>query len=385
MRQKTPFADVRGRRRHRGIRPTLLLLVLTAVLAVVASVPSSGAPPQSIWTGVERIVAVGDLHGDYDNFLKILQNKEIGLLDKNLHWIGGKTHLVQTGDIMDRGDNAKDILELMRKLEPEARKAGGMVHLLLGNHEELAIIRLSFDRRDYVRVNQFLSFLPETHRQTLINRVKKHDVNPFIYWNSIMSDEGEQTRYFDFFEENYGHWLAEHNVIIKINGVVFVHGGISLRDSQRTLDEINAMYHEDFQRFFRGETSFRTRMVYAGSRTPLWNRDLAVQPESDYRETLDQILANLGAQHIVVAHTPTLIGDDQARFGGRVYIIDTGISRVYPGGQLSALVITDGDIHFWKGEYHGQENKRDDGRSFVGFPSGLVRSPVGLARDTRNP
>jgi hypothetical protein len=61
------------------------------------------------WTGVEKIIAIGDLHGDYDHFVLILKNPKVGLVDENLHWTGGRTHLVQTGDILDRGDKAKEI------------------------------------------------------------------------------------------------------------------------------------------------------------------------------------------------------------------------------------------------------------------------------------
>lgn len=344
-------AERPGRRRGRGLFRTGLGLVLLAVLVISSSPFLGGAAPQSVWTGVDRVVAVGDLHGDYENFIKILKNKEVGLVDENLRWIAGKTHFVQTGDILDRGDDAKKILDLMRRLEAEAPKAGGMVHLLLGNHEELALIRRSFDRQGYVRLSQFLDFIPDTHRRTLENRARNRGVNPFQYWTSVLRDPDQQQIYFENFEERYGRWLVEHNVIIKINQTVFVHGGISLDDSKRPLDEINGLYRSEFNRFFWG-ADFRPRMVYAGSRTPLWNRDLAIQPEAEYAATVDEILANLGAGRIVVAHTPTLGEDLVTRFGGRVYIIDTGIMRRYTGGFLSALIMNDGDIHVWKGAHH---------------------------------
>ena len=59
------------------------------------------------WQGVERIVAVGDIHGDYGNYIEVL--RAAGLVDKKGKWSGGKTHLVQTGDIPDRGpDTGKE-------------------------------------------------------------------------------------------------------------------------------------------------------------------------------------------------------------------------------------------------------------------------------------
>ena len=88
---------------------------------------------QCVWTDVDRIVVVGDLHGAYDNFVKIL--KQTGLVDDLLQWKGGKTHLVQMGDILDRGDRARDIFDLLIRLEESAKSAGGFVHVLIGNHE----------------------------------------------------------------------------------------------------------------------------------------------------------------------------------------------------------------------------------------------------------
>jgi hypothetical protein len=58
-----------------------------------------------------------------------------GLISNNDKWIGGKTHLVQLGDILDREDGERHCMDLLFKLKEEAREAGGQVHVLLGNHE----------------------------------------------------------------------------------------------------------------------------------------------------------------------------------------------------------------------------------------------------------
>lgn len=49
---------------------------------------------------LRRIVAVGDLHGDYGNALKVLQMA--GIADIEGNWVGGTDLFVQTGDIIDR-------------------------------------------------------------------------------------------------------------------------------------------------------------------------------------------------------------------------------------------------------------------------------------------
>ena len=85
-----------------------------------------------------RVVAIGDVHGAYPEFVSILQRT--GLIDGNLKWIGGSVILVQTGDLLDRGRRSRECLDLLMELERQAKKRGGKVIPLLGNHEVLNIL-----------------------------------------------------------------------------------------------------------------------------------------------------------------------------------------------------------------------------------------------------
>lgn len=49
---------------------------------------------------LRRIVAVGDLHGDFGNARKVLEMS--GVIDKEGEWTGQVDFFVQTGDIIDR-------------------------------------------------------------------------------------------------------------------------------------------------------------------------------------------------------------------------------------------------------------------------------------------
>ena len=122
--------------------------VSMALAFVVAPGPSPALPhsragrqqrafPCDVQT-TERIVAVGDVHGAFDKFVAIL--RAAGLIDTRNRWIGKKAVLVQTGDVLDRGPDSRKALDLLRKLEGEAQRAGGRVYALLGNHELMRLV-----------------------------------------------------------------------------------------------------------------------------------------------------------------------------------------------------------------------------------------------------
>jgi hypothetical protein len=337
----------------KGFRSTFLLALLFVALPLWAEVPC-------IWTGVERVVAVGDLHGDYANFVTILKGTKI--IDNDLHWTAGRTHLVQMGDILDRGPGGRRIFDLLISLEREAEAAGGYVHCLTGNHEEMNMAGIAFDYPEYVTVEQFLSFLPDDYKKQRENRFRQrwlaqtrsasHNDGPppealRDFWTEVIrSDQEARSQYLKFFRQNYGQWIAQHNTVIKINDTVFVHGGINEKYSLKPLAEINDMVRSDFQDLL-SQKQFVPRVLYARD-SPMWDRDLAQQDEAVFEDTVDSILTRLGARHIVVAHTRLTAPSAKAmnRFGGKVWDIDTGISSFY-GGHLSALIIEGDNFQVW--------------------------------------
>ncbi len=129
----------------------LLLTALLCGLAVQADQPNSDIP-QWQWQGVERIAVFGDVHGAYDDLIALLEQGE--LVDKQLRWVGGRTHLVSLGDLLDRGPESRRVMDLLMRLQGEAGQAGGSVHVLLGNHE---IMNLTGDLR-YVSPEEYEAF-----------------------------------------------------------------------------------------------------------------------------------------------------------------------------------------------------------------------------------
>ena len=94
-------------------------------------------PPKAIFEGIENIVALSDIHGQYELAVEILKNNQI--IDEDLNWNFGTGHLVIVGDIFDRGDYVTEVLWLVYELEKQAKAAGGFVHFLLGNHEYMVM------------------------------------------------------------------------------------------------------------------------------------------------------------------------------------------------------------------------------------------------------
>ena len=121
---------------------TVVLLALTNLLPAAATAPPNSDP---------LLVAIGDVHGDFDDFCAILQRVE--LIDEQHHWTGGKATFVQLGDLIDRGPKPREVLDLMISLDDQAAKAGGQVVSLLGNHE---VMNLMGDLR-YVSAGNYAS------------------------------------------------------------------------------------------------------------------------------------------------------------------------------------------------------------------------------------
>jgi len=354
------------------------LFLFLSILLLFRLSPAADIP--YVWTGVDRVVAVADLHGDYDRFIFILTQPGVGILDEELHWVAGKTHLVQLGDIMDRGTEARKIFDLLIRLEKEAAAVGGMVHALIGNHEEMNITGIALDYPNYVTVEQFVAFLPESYRKakeakylkTLSPEERKAaeeggldvaaDENLASFWRNILDRKDPEARkaYVLGFNEAYGDWLLQKNVIIKINDVIYVHGGVSEAFSKWPLREINTLMRTELE-FFQGRMRnpqqfrhpFKPKLVYNPD-SPLWFRGLASKGSESAQGEVDRILTNLGARAMVIGHNffsfPTgspIVGKDQvARFHEKVWMMDSGISGSY-GGVPSALIYDRGEFNVW--------------------------------------
>jgi hypothetical protein len=99
------------------------------------------------YPSVERLIVIGDIHGDYDAFVNVLKKAKI--VNDNLDYIGGKTHVVQVGDVLDRKardddgldeDSEATLMSLIMELQIKSYLNGGGYHAVLGNHELMNVM-----------------------------------------------------------------------------------------------------------------------------------------------------------------------------------------------------------------------------------------------------
>ena len=300
--------------------------------------PLTAAAPSCQIERAERIVAIGDVHGAYDRFVEILRTS--GMVDARLRWAGGRAHLVQLGDVVDRGPDSRKTIDLLERLQREARSAGGAVHPLLGNHE---VMRMLGDLR-YVVPAEYEAFVTpdsERARSDFVNQAQpplreqllKDTPLGFAEMRAAFGRNGR-----------YGKWLRTLDTVVQINGVLFVHGGISPEVAAMSCDAINAAVRLELNEDLEKTRNAPLESLAARESGPLWYRGLA-QDSDAFASSLDEILAEQNVRAIVIGHSVTPDGRIRTRFDGKVIQLDTGMQPAYvQGGRASALEIRNGVV-----------------------------------------
>lgn len=359
------------------------LAAAVAALLLTASLAPWAAPAED-WrfTGVDRVVAVSDVHGAYASMVRTLQNA--GVLEGEA-WDGGATHLVVTGDILDRGPDSRKVMDLLMRLENEALESGGRVHLLLGNHE---VMNLTGDLR-YVAAAEYEAFAGDENpadRERAFEifraaRAAEPDVE-------VLRREFEQRAPPGYFghrkafasDGQYGKWLLEKPLVVVINDTAFVHGGLSPMVAELGLDGLNRQLKSEVSQYatrfeavaaaglidvtetfhLRGplleslpdDTQRPAELKQAiadvisledasvhDSASPVWYRgNVGCSPLIE-NDKLDAALEAIGAKRVVIGHTPTQSRQVLERLDGRVVEIDTGMLTAAYGGSGHALII----------------------------------------------
>lgn len=325
-------------------------LALLAFFALgFSSAPDTEESIPYEWNDVDRIVAIGDVHGAYDSLVSIL--KQAGLVDKKLRWIGGTTHLVQMGDLVDRGPDSRKAMDLLEKLEGQAEKKGGRVHVLIGNHEAMNVVGI-LDHASEEEIDSYKDRNSRERRARAFQRFYKDAVAAAKAQDLDKPSEKEERHKFEeayplgYLEHRfafrpdgeYGRWILTHNVAVKVNGIVFSHADWSERWAAVGIEEVNRRVRAELA----GTADLEEGVTFSVD-SPVQNRRFSrVQlKRSDQKAAeaeLDRVLATLEATRIVVGHTTTR-GGIEPRFGGKHLCVDAGMLGHYGGGQLVALEI----------------------------------------------
>ena len=332
--------------------------------------------------GVERIVALSDVHGAYASMLRTLENA--GVVDADGAWSGGVTRLVIVGDLLDRGPDSRDAMDLLMRLEGEAAAAGGRVHVLVGNHEAM---NLMGDLR-YVSAGEYAAFAEE---ETAEERTRWFEAwaarNPGAALESLQAkfDEAWPRGFFAhrraFAADGvYGKWLLSKPVVVVLNRTAFVHGGLSPLAGRYGLDGVNGTLIGELAAYVRAigvledagillPTDGDQEHLAVASQAaelpglsaavadaiaalpalaasdlhapdgPLWYRGNVFCGELVEQDRLAEVLDAFGADRVVIGHTPTPNYEVLARIDGRVLEVDTGMLHDYYGGSGHALII----------------------------------------------
>lgn len=266
-----------------------------------------------IYDGVSRIYVVSDIHGEYEYLVdNLITNK---IIDSNHNWIWGEGHLVIDGDVFDRGDMVTQALWLIYSLEQQAAQAGGAVHFILGNHEIMVM------QADIRYVND--KYLDGICKKT---RIKYED----LY--------GTYTE--------LGRWLRAKNTAIKINDILFVHGGIGpdLIDSGITMARMNniARYGLTLNSLQYSQDD-SVKYIFK-SYGPFWYRGYHYEMEDRYPQItesqVDRELNYYQASALVVGHTE--IDSLSGLYYNKIFAVDIPFDEL---NGLEGLLIENGKFY----------------------------------------
>lgn len=289
--------------------PNLSITSTSGKIFKITEFNNNSIPPY-IYNTEEKIFAISDIEGDFDKFIQILQRNKV--INDSLNWNFQKGHLVLLGDFFDRGDDVTATLWLCYKLEAEAKKAGGQVHFILGNHEQMNLQgNIKYVQPKYKALAQKLN-IP----------------------------------YKEFYGKNseLGRWLRSKNSIEIINNILFCHGGISPnfiknKESIETINKniLKAIEHFDISKEVNTNDTF---YKYLNMESPLWYRgyfeDWSYYKKSTQSE-VDAVCNHYKVQKVIVGHTT--VEEIKTHFNGK--IIGINVKRHYDNtkNKPSALLI----------------------------------------------
>lgn len=278
---------------------------------------------------VPRMVCIGDVHGDLGRLVDIL--KVLRIIDSNMQWIAepSNTIVVQLGDQVDSSSrgatedwetvNDVDVVKFMDMVDRVARRSGGRVLSILGNHEIMNVMG------DYTYVSP-----------------RSMELSGGVNQRAHLFRSGG----------HIAHILAKRNVVLKIGNVTFCHGGL-LPVQLDMIGDNTAIINNIARRFLRGEvlndyevTVFNNNIL--GPNAILWTRTyfdlLSSQQHDELNQIVKEVCNRLGTSCIVVGHNT--VNHITPAVGGALWLVDAGLSRSYDSTYNEVLeILHDDDLN----------------------------------------
>jgi hypothetical protein len=263
------------------------------------------------------VFAIGDVHSDYDRLVKLLAAAKLieGKPDRprNVKWTGGKSVLIFTGDMIDKGPHALLAIALIRFLGEQARQQGGAVIALAGNHEA-----------------EFLA--DPTAKKSADFRAELKAAG--IKSSEVAACGGE-----------LGEWMCNLPFAARINGWFFCHAG---NTGGRTIKQIASDIEAGVDKvgFRSPQLVGPDSLLEARLGDRPWFEESA---DHDPKKLLAADAAALGVAHIVEGHQPGEVRfpDGVTRHAGEMFqrygllfLIDTGMSSGVDNSHGAALRIS---------------------------------------------
>jgi hypothetical protein len=260
----------------------------------------------------KKLFVISDIEGRFRSFCNILIKAKI--IDKHLDWIFKDNHLVIVGDCFDRGEEVTECLWLIYSLEEKAKKEGGYVHFILGNHE---IMNMNGDWR----------YIHPKYVQ------RKNDAVTALYNGNI----------------ELWKWLCTKNIIERIGDILFVHAGIAneIIQNDLTVSQINKLARPYYTRAGETSSDHILSLLYDGNTSPFWFRGYYLGTTSE--EQVDATLEHFKVKTIITGHT--IIRSIDCFFNGKVINVNTD----HASGNTEGLLIK--GARFYRVPLSGQKER----------------------------
>lgn len=244
----------------------------------------------------KKIFVISDIEGKFRSLCNMLIKARI--IDKRFNWIFENSHLVIVGDCFDRGEEVTECLWLIYSLEEKAKKEGGYVHFILGNHE---IMNMNGDWR-YVHPKY---------------AERKAGAGTALYNGNI----------------ELWRWLCTKNIIEKIGDNLFVHAGIAreILKLDLSVSQINKLVRPFYTRALEAAADPVLSLLFDVNTSPFWYRGYYLGTAS--QEQVDATLQHFNVKTIITGHTITRKID--SFYNGKVINVNTD----HAAGNTEGLLI----------------------------------------------